>query len=40
VEYFSESESDSIDDAMAEYGDVYNAEEIRLARIVYRSNKI
>ena len=27
-------------DAMAEYGDVYNAEEIRLARIVYRSNKI
>ena len=39
VEYFSENDNDSIEDALEEYGDVYNAEEIRLARIVYRSNK-
>ena len=32
VEYFSENDNDSIEDALEEYGDVYNAEEIRPAR--------
>lgn len=40
ADFFSENGNDSIESALAEYGDVYNAEEIRLARIVYRSNKI
>lgn len=40
VEYFKESKTDDLDKAMQEYGDVYNIEEIRLARIVYRVQQI
>ena len=36
-EYFRESESDSIDDAIDELGDDYNEEEIRLVRIKFIS---
>ena len=33
---FFRQQSDNLEAAMKEYGDVYNIEEIRLARIVYR----
>lgn len=36
-EYFRESETDSIDDAMDELGDEYTEEEIRLVRIKFLS---
>ncbi len=36
--YFREAKTDSMDAAIREYGDVYNPEEIRLARIVFRSH--
>jgi len=36
ISFFREKNSDDLDQAMKEYGDVYNEEEIRLARIVYR----
>ncbi len=40
MDFFDENQSDSIEDAMVEYGDVYSPEEIRLARIVYRCSKL
>ena len=40
LDYFEEAKTDSIDKALEEYGDVYNEEELRLARIVYMMNKI
>lgn len=40
IDFFDENKNDSIEDAMAEYGDVYSSEEIRLARIVYRCSKL
>lgn len=40
MDFFESSKDDSIDNALAEYGDVYNAQEIRLARIVHRSSKL
>lgn len=40
LDYFQEAKTDSIDKALEEYGDVYNEEELRLARIVYMMNKI
>ena len=36
--YFREAKTDALDAAIREYGDVYNPEEIRLARIVFRSH--
>ena len=38
--YFESAKSDDLNAAMEEYGDIYQEEEIRLARIVYRMNKI
>lgn len=38
LEYF-DAEGDDLDNALQEYGDVFNIEEIRLARFVWRSNK-
>lgn len=35
--YFREAKTDALDAAIREYGDVYNPEEIRLARIVFHS---
>lgn len=40
VEYFEQSPTDDLEKAMQEYGDVYNIQEIRLARIIYRVNQI
>ena len=40
VDYFRNAPNDSIDDAMEEYGDVYNDMEIRLARLVYRVQQL
>ncbi len=40
LDYFQDAKTDSIDKAMEEYGDVYNEEELRLARIVYLMNNI
>ncbi len=39
AEYFENAKTDALETALEEYGDVYNAEEIRLARIVYRARK-
>lgn len=36
--YFREAKTDALDAAIREYGDVYNPEEIRLARIVFHSH--
>lgn len=38
LEYF-DAEGDDLDNALQEYGDVFNIEEIRLARFVWRNNK-
>lgn len=38
LEYFGDAPSDDLDDAIREMGDVYNPEELRLARIVFRVN--
>ena len=40
LDYFREAKSDDMDAAMTEYGDIYKEEELRLARIVFRMNKI
>lgn len=40
LEYFQNASTDDKDAALAEYGDMYNEEELRLARIVYRMQKI
>ena len=40
LNYFEDAKTDDMDKAMKEYGDIYKEEELRLARIVYRMNKI
>ena len=40
LDYFENAKSDDMDKAMKEYGDIYKEEELRLARIVFRMNKI
>lgn len=40
LEYFENAKSDDMNAALEEYGDIYQEEEIRLARIVYRMNQI
>lgn len=40
LDYFNEVPSDNMDDALEEYGDTYREEELRLARIVFRMNKL
>ena len=40
LDYFQNAKSDDLEAAMEEYGDIYQEEELRLARIVYRMNKI
>ena len=40
LDYFQSAKSDDMDNAMKEYGDIYQEEEIRLARIVFRMNQI
>lgn len=40
LDYFRQSNTDDLDVAMQEYGDVYNIQEIRLARIIYRVQQI
>lgn len=40
LDYYANASSDSLDLAIEEYGDVYQPEELRLARIIYRANKI
>lgn len=40
LDYFESTKSDDMDTAMKEYGDIYKEEELRLARIVHRMNKI
>lgn len=40
LDYFQNAKSDSMEEAMKEYGDIYEEEELRLARIVFRMNKI
>ena len=40
LDYFREAKSDDMDAAMTEYGDIYKEEELRLARIVFRMNRI
>lgn len=39
VEYFEGAETESLDKALDEYGDVYNEEELRLGRVIWRSRK-
>ena len=40
LDYFENAKSDNMDKAMKEYGDIYKEEELRLARIVFRMNKL
>lgn len=40
MDYFQNAKSDDMTAAMKEYGDIYEEEELRLARTVYRMNKI
>ena len=40
LDYFENAKTDDLGKAMEEYGDIYQEEEIRLARIVFRMNKI
>lgn len=40
LDYFENAKSDDMDKAMKEYGDIYKEEELRLARIVYKMNRI
>lgn len=39
-EYFDSAPSDNMEKAIDEYGDVYNEEELRLGRILWRSSKM
>ena len=39
LDYFKQTKTDSIEAAAEDYGDTYNTEELRLARIVYRMSK-
>lgn len=38
-DYYDTASSDSLDKALDEYGDVYREEELRLARVIWRSRK-
>lgn len=40
LDYFQNAKTDDIEKAMVEYGDTYKEEELRLARIVFRMEKI
>ncbi len=40
MDYFQNAKSDDMEAAMKEYGDTYEEEELRLARIVFRMHKI
>lgn len=40
LDYFQGAKSDDMDAALKEYGDTYQEEELRLARIVFRMNRI
>lgn len=40
MDYFQNAKSDDMNAALKEYGDAYREEELRLARIVFRMNKI
>jgi hypothetical protein len=40
LDYFENAKTDDMEMAMKEYGDIYKEEELRLARIVFRMNKI
>ena len=40
LDYFENAKTDDMERAMKEYGDIYKEEELRLARIVFRMNKI
>lgn len=40
LDYFQSAKTDDMAKAMQEYGDAYHEEELRLARIVFRMNKI
>ncbi|MBR6031984.1 MAG: hypothetical protein IKP36_08515 [Bacteroidaceae bacterium] len=40
LDYFQNAKSDDLNAAMEEYGDIYQEEEIRLARVVFRMNGI
>lgn len=39
VDYFENAESESLEKAFDEYGDVYNEDELRLGRVIWRSRK-
>lgn len=39
IEYYDSTDNDSIEKALDEYGDVYNEDELRLGRVVWRSRK-
>ena len=40
LDYFENAKSDDMEKALKEYGDIYKEEELRLARIVFRMNKL
>ena len=40
LDYFENAKSDNMEKAMKEYGDIYKEEELRLARLVFRMNKL
>ena len=40
LDYFQNAKSDNMEEALKEYGDTYEEEELRLARIVFRMNRI
>ena len=40
LDYFENAKSDDMEAALEEYGDTYQEEELRLARIVFRMNKL
>ena len=40
LDYFENAKSDDMESAMREYGDIYKEEELRLARIVFRMNRL
>lgn len=40
LDYFENAKSDDMTKALKEYGDIYKEEELRLARIVFRMNKL
>ena len=40
LDYFQTAPSDDMAEALKEYGDTYKEEELRLARIVFRMNRL